>query len=311
MARDSLPDFKQLFERGFAERNERERSEWHVEPSIDEYHGDEKTWHWHASAIGGCVRAQILKRAGMAPDPPTVDSEMAFAFGHVIHSAAEDFLNAHILEDITGGEWRAYNVEGGGAHPTLALKAKPDAILMNPLSELVGFDWKTESGASLKIRKDKAKASKSKDNVSIEHKLQVTTGAIVIEARDDLPPIKKGMVLYISKRGDRNVWEFFREEFTITAALRKAVMQRYHDLNEAWGRYEDFGTLPPRLDPEISFGKLGPNWRCRARDASDDRGKFCPSRSVCFNLPPVPEPAQVATIQPEPKHKIIHKSAAS
>ena len=310
MASRALPDFRELFERGFADRNARESSEWHKEPSRDEYHGNEKIWHWHASAIGGCVRAQILKRAGMAPDPPTVDSEMAFRFGTVVHADAEEFLKAGILEDISGGRWSIYNVESGGAHPTLALKAKPDAVLVNELSEFVGFDWKTESGASLKIRKDKAKASKSKDNVSIEHKLQVTTGAIVVEARDNLPLIKKGMVLYISKQGDRNKWDFFREEFTITNALRLAVGARLSALETAWEKYEDFGTLPPRLDPEISFGKLGPNWRCRARDASDDRGKLCPSRSVCFSLPPVPEAAQVATQYPAPTHRIVHKSAS-
>jgi len=308
---DNMPDFREVFARGFADRNERTRSEWHIEPSIDEYHGDELIYHWHASAIGGCLRQQILKRAGLATDPPTVDSEMAFEFGHAIHSAAEGFLksDAHILEAVTEGKWTVYNVESGGAHPVLALKAQPDAVLVR-YGELCVFDYKTEAGASLKIRKDKAKVAKSKDGVSLEHKLQVTTGAIVIEARDNLPEIKKGMVLYISKKGDRNAWDFYREDFPITAALRKAVMTRYGELEEWWSRYEDFGTLPPRLDPEINFGALGPNWRCRARDKDDDRGKHCEARSVCFGLPPVPLPAQLASIKPPSAHKIIHRSAA-
>ena len=292
-------DWRAVFERGFAERNEREASQWHVEPSTDEYHGDELIYHWHASALGGCVRAAILKRAGLAPDPNTVDSEMNFEFGHSIHAAAEEFLKSdtNILSGVTEGEWSVYSVEAGGAHPTLPLKAKPDAVLWNGMA-LVVHDHKTEGGTSLRIRKANTKASGASDGVSLGHKIQVTAGAMCTEARDGLAQIKKGMVLYMSKREGINKWDFFTETFTITSALREAVLAKLTELEVAWNAYELSGILPPRLPAEEQFyGGVGPNWRCRARSADDPRGVYCASRSICMALPPVPDENQLRTIK--------------
>src|ERR1035441_1583305 len=130
-----------------------------------------------------------------------------------------------------------------------------------------------------------------------------------VESRDQLDNIKLGVMCYISRQEGRNAWDFYTEEFAITPALRAAVTAKLSELDMAWKDYEDFGQLPPRLDPEISFGKLGPAWRCRARSPQEDRGKFCPSKSACMALSPTPLPAQLATIQPEPSHKIVHRSA--
>lgn len=298
---DRLPDFHKLFERGYELAEADDNGEWHSEPSVDEYSSGEPRWHWHASSIGGCVRAQILKRAGMAPDAATVDSEMAFAFGHTIHSAMEGFLlhSDKILEEITEGEWRVHSVETGGAHPTLPLKAKPDAVLVHRHGALAVMDTKTEGGSALRIRKEKLKTDDGKDGgVSLAHKLQVTAGAMCTEARGRLPEIKTGIMCYVSRKEGKNSWDFYREQFAITPALRKDVLARLDDLDTAWFNYESFGALPPRLEAEKQFyGGVGPNWRCRARSNDDPRGKFCASRSVCMALPPEPLAAQLGTIK--------------
>lgn len=299
-SKKTTPDWHAVFERGFAERNENAASQWHIEPSTDEYHGDELIYHWHASALGGCTRAAVLKRAGMAPDPNTVDSEMGFEFGHAIHSAAEGFLKSDMkhLEAVSDGDWSVYSVEVGGAHPTLALKAQPDAVLLNG-KELVVHDHKTEGGTALRIRKANAKeAGNSDESVSLSHKIQVTAGAMCTEARDKLPNIKRGMVLYMSKQEGRNKWDFHTETFAITSALRNAVLAKLTELEVAWNAYELGGILPPRLPAEEQYyGGVGPNWRCRARSADDPRGVYCASRSVCMVLPPIPEETQLRTIK--------------
>jgi hypothetical protein len=230
-----------------------------------------------------------------------VDSEMAFEFGHTIHAAAEEFLKSStkILYDVTDHEWTVYSVEVGGAHRTLALKAKPDAVLIDGTGNLVVHDHKTEGGTSLRIRKANTKATNASDGVSLGHKIQVTAGAMCIESRDGIePPIKKGMVLYMSKQEGKNKWDFFTETFTITDALRMAVLKKLIKLDLAWIVYEDFGTLPPRLPAEEQYyGGVGPNWRCRARSADDPRGAYCSSRSICMVLPPVPDENQLRTIK--------------
>ena len=291
----TLPDFRKIFERGFALREARTDADWHSEPSIDEFSLTPR-WHWHASSLGDCVRAAVLKRASLAPDPTTVDSNMAFEFGHTMHSALEEFLKAGALFD-GSGDWTVDSVEAGGAHPTLPLKAKPDAILKCG-AEFVPFDFKTEGGTALRIRTSNQKSEGAADSVSPAHKLQVTAGAMCSEARNEIKKVKRGIVCYCSRREGKNLWDFDSQEFVIDDALRAQVTAKLSELDQAWNAYQLAGTLPPRLPAEPQFyGGVGPNWRCRAVGPGIDAGKFCAARSVCMALPPTPEPEQLGTVK--------------
>jgi hypothetical protein len=286
----SALDFGQIFEDGLNAKNAAS-SEWHREPSYNEYRG-EYVYHWHASELAGCPRRAILKRAGVSLDATPVDSLIAFEFGHTLHKALEDIFGTIETDPLllSEGDWGIISVEKGGPHPDLNLKARPDAILRNEGMPVL-FDLKTEGDFARKMRLQYQKDTGAADAASFSHKLQITAGAIVAEGRGMVDQqVTRGMVAYVSRGSFGNSWTFDTQEFVIDEALRERVLDTVAYLDAAWDAYEVAQelALPPRLPEELKNGKYVLPWQCRPRSKDDPRGKYCETRSACFDLPPAP-----------------------
>ena len=301
------PRIQTLFERGFELRNDvgykYEKLEppagWHQEPAPCP-DGVVRP-HWHASALAGCPRQQMLKRAKLPSDGRPLNSEITFSFGNTVHALLEEFSSATVEETslpslVFDGRIQHIGAETGGClHPgqDLALKARADWVFGID-DEFAIQDLKSE-GTHL-FRVDAAKESGAKDLAKDEHKLQIACNAIIQEGRGLVPkPVKYGVVTYCSKLAakdrqgraySKNEWKFDDQWFLITDELRERVYHKIDELNDAWEQFETDGTLPDRLpDQLMPWGTLSTHFLCTPRGKDDDRGKYCEMRSVCFSLP--------------------------
>ena len=253
-----LPDYEALMEAGFLFR-ESLADQWHQEPS--EGPDGVTRWYWHASQLAKCPRSMILGRAGLADDPISLDGYMAMEVGNSFHKVMEDFLD--ITPEALGlGGIEVISVEKGGAHKMLQLKAKPDHILRINKQPVV-CDIKSEAGASVKMRLNEQKSTKSYDAVRHAHKLQIAAGAMVAESLGMYKGVSRlGLVVYISRQIGKNKWDFSVETFEITKMLRDEVIARVSGLEVDWQRWETEHIAPDCLPYEMRFGKLVPNWMC-------------------------------------------------
>lgn len=264
--KNTNPDFAELLRRQFA----KEKSEWHSEPSygIDGL----KRWHWHASSLSECTRANILKRAGMGTDPVPLNSNLTTYTGSMVHALFERALPSN---DLNIG---VVCVEQGGAHRTLPLKAKPDGIIRwNDV--LYCIDYKTGAGFGAKMR-----PIDYEDGCKPEHKLQITAGTMVAESRGLVAEsINYGMLIYVERvDNSRNDYRIDVRTFEITQDMRDTVERKVFELEEAWRLYEETGQLPDRLDITTHPGK----WKCLPMSKTNECGKWCQARSACYSLPP-------------------------
>lgn len=269
------PDFRVLFENGFAAIDAAEESNWH-DTTFDE----SGIPYVHCSSIAGCPREYVLKAAGEATDGNTVDSGINFAFGHSLHSSLEQTFK--LIPEFDGWTW--IGVEQGGVHSKMPLTGKPDACLRSPALQPVMFDLKSEAGQGKQMREKEAVATKAVDAARHEHKLQITGGAMIYEDLGIVDEaITTGMVLYVSRQIGKNVWDFSTVLFEITSALRAEVAREVTHKANAWLKYKEAGELPPRLPMEMSWGRMQTPWKCAPRDKENDmRGKYCSARFNCM-----------------------------
>lgn len=280
----SILNMDALFEQGFALKRAEDAAQ-HVEPSMDD--DGVVRFHWYASNLCGCVRAAVLKRAGWGSDPTTLNSSITFEFGHTMHRLCEAFLQSEAAVTL-GPNVEVIAVEQGGAHPTLPLKARPDAIF-KVNGQYAVFDLKTESSFSNRMRKGEAKSLNQSHAVRPEHQIQITAGAMVAEARGIVPErVTVGIATYVAKAEGRNEWIWNTEWFNIDSGHRASVLRAIESLDEAWAVYERDGLLPGRLPVETKGSNYVLPWRCKPVDGTSPMGKYCEARSTCFSLPPEP-----------------------
>ncbi len=275
-----VPDFELLFDRCFVaidEAAKRDGEVWHQTEFTED-----GIPYVHASGVTGCPRRYVLEALGKATDGNTVDSAMNFAFGNTLHSVLEKGLPG--VPEFEG--WKAIYSEQGFVHSQMALKGKPDAVWETPTGQPILFDLKTESGQSKRLRE-----RDNIDGIRDEHKVQITAGAMLVEDNTDLR-FTTGLVVYVGRKTvlalgkpvEVSKWEFTPKLFEITDTMRQNVVRHVTDKVNAWRNYQTTGELPERLPQMMMYGKLRDDWHCAPRDATDDRGKYCPARTVCMSV---------------------------
>lgn len=241
-------------------------SGWHDEGSKDEY-------KWHASGLTFCSRREILKRAGYVMTTDDPDQAMLLEQAKMIHEWMERAITAYCADPVN--EAQILCTEIGYTHPTLNLRAKPDALLeIKGVPVLV--DYKTEKEGGMSRRRDAAKQSGAKTSARWEHQLQLAATAMVLET-NGYPAITEGRVWYLSRQ------EWFTDEQPVDlgdSLLRMEVERKIHDLDAAWEAYQANATLPHRINLEQ---KPQEKWKCATRTKEPTKGKFCPAYSVCYD----------------------------
>ena len=242
-------------------------SNWH-----DEAHKPDG-YKWHASSLTFCTRREILKRAGYVMDMDDPDQAMLLEQAKMIHEWMERAITAYCADPANEAEILVTEI--GYTHPTLNLRAKPDALLgIRGIPVLV--DYKTEKEGGMSRRQDAAKASGAKTSARYEHQIQLAATAMCLET-NGYPSISEGRVWYLSRQ------EWFTDEQPVDlgdSLLRKEVERKIHDLDAAWTAYETNAYLPHRIDLEA---KPGEKWKCSTRTKEPLKGKFCPARQVCYD----------------------------
>jgi hypothetical protein len=243
-------------------------SQWH-----DESHKPDG-FHWHASSLTFCSRREILKRAGYVMDMDDPDQAMLLEQAKMIHEWMERAITSYCADPMN--EATVLCTEVGYTHPTLNLRAKPDALLeIRGVPVLV--DYKTEKEGGMSRRQDAAKAAGLRTSARYEHQIQLAATAMCLET-NGYPAISEGRVWYLSRQ------EWFTDEQPVDLAdplLRKEVERLIHNLDDAWEAYQAQAILPHRINlEERPYDK----WRCAVRPKEPPKGKFCPARSVCMDL---------------------------
>lgn len=236
---------------------------------------------WHASALGSCPRRQVLKRAGLDSDGTRVESMNTLAIGTLYHALAE--MGMRVLSKQDDAPYQNVRTEIGGYHPTLNLAARADLVYEHKDITAV-VDWKTEApyGATMR-RKDAAKRDDT-CSAKLEHIVQLTATAMVLEALGIVPErIDYGWIVYVEKSSG----EIDQQMVALTDEARETVEMGVQALDYAWQQWAandestplgHARTLPPRLGAG--------HWMCAPRSDKDERGKWCSSRTACFSLPP-------------------------
>jgi hypothetical protein len=244
--------------------------QWHDAP------GPEDAWYWHASSLCQCPREAILKRAKLATDGIRVESKNTFAIGHTYHALAQ--FGMELL-----GQYKAILTEIGGQHKTLPLAARADLTYWHEGASYI-VDWKTESSFAGKHRREEATNGTTARH---EHQIQVTAGAMVLESINLAEHTENGWIVYINKESG----EIDQQPVEITDDLRREVVVRLGNLEDAWDRWTRFEALPPMLPDEEKRGRdrklyMATAWQCRPRSESDGRGLYCQARTACFERKP-------------------------
>lgn len=239
-------------------------SEWHQESDDD----PDKPFSWHASALGGCPRAQILKRAGLAIDGLTLKSKLNFEVGHIVHGLFEN--GAAVYKDIEP-DFELVASEFGARHETLNLAAKCDS-LVRWQGDLVLLELKTEHELAAKRRKEDAAERGAISSARPEHALQATATAMCLEPH--FGPIEQARICYVSKN---NLWTD-QQPIALNQELRTEVTRRVQILDAMWEAYKRDQSLPAKLSHPKEV------WMCSPRSTSDPKGKWCQSRTACMGL---------------------------
>ena len=254
-------DLGQIFEAGFRTREASEADSWHNE------HANPLGWHWHASAVAGCPREQVLKRAGLAKDGITLDSALTFELGHYWHSLMEKFAPAYAAEE---DRFKVVLLEQGGYHKDIPLAARCD-LLFSWQDELILADLKTEKPFAKARRQQEADLKGYPYPYKWEHMIQLHATAMVLESLNPEMEILEGRLLYL----DKSSFQVDQVPCPITPAGRSSVAALVAGLEQAWARYELDGTLPEKLSAS------GDVWKCAARSDTNPKGKWCAARSYC------------------------------
>jgi hypothetical protein len=264
----------------------------------DPWHEPTDPWRWHASALAGCPRQQILRRAGFNTDPQPMEGALTMHLGTVFHAEMENFLQRFCIT--TNGKVKIVVQEKGFVHQTLPLVAKPDCLLDVDGVGLVLMDFKTEHENAAQHRETEAREAGRRSSVRPEHMLQVAATAMVLESNGHTP-IHQGFVLYVSKN---SFWigDLTQNTVDLTdVVLRKEVERKVNQLEQMWDDFEgsvgshtveqlravqSLVRLPRKLPKD--------HWNCRPDGYSrknpngtspEGYGKYCSSRSTCFSLP--------------------------
>jgi hypothetical protein len=247
----------------------------------------ENAWHkpdgrWHASSLGDCPRAQILKRAGI-DEGQTRSSLLTFALGPAVHDSVERWAESYAAVE---PRFEVLYTEVGWVHPTLNLKAKPDLVGAWEGAPFV-LEIKTERGGCPICKRGGADYWRQKRSaefgyptpVDYNHWLQATASAMCAE--QSTGPIAQGRVLYVTK----NDWFLDAVPVSLDDPIMRAeVVRRVETLDKLWAEYQARGALPPRIDP----GDKDMIWRCdlRRKDELDGgKGRWCTVREACMGAP--------------------------
>lgn len=225
-------------------------------------------WWWHASELSKCPRELILTRAGLATDPPALESELTMLVGLCVHRAAESAWET--LAELLPGSIEPVAIEQRFRSTSLPLTATPDAVLRSADGKVLLVDLKTEHERAAQRRSHDALASGARTKARPEHQVQVAAQALCL--KENGIQVDRAAIIYLSRN---NLWcsEPWETEVPLDRWLMTDVIRRVERLEELWARWEANGELPPPL-PEGS-------WQCQAQ-AGSEKGRWCRARSICM-----------------------------
>jgi len=209
-----------------------------IRPKIDEYldtkskerrdYGE----YWSASSAGYCMRKNIFERLQVPYTNDDPRKQRVFAAGHIFH------------------EWVQRITKESGLSVAQELELQDEDLMTRGHIDdlvviegnLILYDYKTQNSRAFTWQKDKP--------ISYFHKMQLGTYMYMLRKKGESTPegaegyrfrmLNEARILKISKddlRMDENVLEWNNE-------LESRVVTYWRELNEAWKRFKDSGSLP-------------------------------------------------------------------
>lgn len=244
---------------------------WHTSP------GPGGRWSWHASALGNCLRQQVLARAGRATDGVRLESQLTFDVGHLYHALVG--FGVTMCDDM-----EVLGIELGGHHSKLPLAGRCDVVYRQDDGPVTVIDVKSESTWSGQHRRAEAKQPRI-TTARPEHQLQVNATALILADQHGIRPTQ-GWAVYVDKGSGQ--WDL--QWVPIGRPEQNDVLARLAALEAAWARHVKTTRLPARL-PMVPLkvkgrvvpGKMVPSGLCKPRSTEDARGLYCAARWACYS----------------------------
>jgi hypothetical protein len=224
-----------------------------IRPKIDEYldaKAKEKRnygEYWSASSAGYCMRKNIFERLHVPHTSEDSRKQRVFEVGHIFHGWIQEITRNAGVSIAQELELQDEELMIRGHIDDLVLTKTPitDTLGTSDREDLILYDYKTQNSRAFTWQKDKP--------MSYFHKMQLGTYMMMLRRMEgtfvDKPEfdfktfetLTEGRILKISK-DDLRMTE---DALYWNTELESRITTYWRELNTAWKRLKETGSLPP------------------------------------------------------------------